>query len=126
MKFKQRKKVTIYHSFFYSIQCIFKRDANIASNRSEVPCKPKCKTADVAKFQTEHIKFQASKVSRVKVTLLRLTTMSPLYPFGEPCSTGTHNETVKKLTIFCLYQGYYVGITASSLESRGNVISFLI
>ena len=26
--------------------------------------------------------------------------ISPLYPFGKPCSTGTHNETVKKLTLF--------------------------
>ena len=30
----------------------------------------------------------------------RLMTMSPLYPFGEPCSTGNHNKTVKKLTLF--------------------------
>ena len=22
-------------------------------------------------------------------------TMSPLYPYGKPCSRGTHNETVK-------------------------------
>ena len=26
--------------------------------------------------------------------------MSPLYPCGKPCSTGTHNETMKKLTLF--------------------------
>ena len=26
---------------------------------------------------------------------IRLTTMSPMYPFGKPCSRGTHNETVK-------------------------------
>ena len=26
-------------------------------------------------------------------------TMSPLYPCGKPSSTGTHNETVKKLTL---------------------------
>ena len=25
----------------------------------------------------------------------RLMTMSPLYPCGEPCSTGTHNKTGK-------------------------------
>ena len=25
----------------------------------------------------------------------RPMTMSPLYPFGKPCSRGTHNETVK-------------------------------
>eukprot|EP00112_Aurelia_sp_Birch-Aquarium-sp1_P018563 Seg4444.2 transcript_id=Seg4444.2/GoldUCD/mRNA.D3Y31 product="hypothetical protein" pseudo=true protein_id=Seg4444.2/GoldUCD/D3Y31 len=27
----------------------------------------------------------------------RLMMMSPLYPCGKPCSTGTHNGTVKKL-----------------------------
>ena len=26
-------------------------------------------------------------------------TMSPLYPSGKPCSTGTHNETVKNLAL---------------------------
>ena len=30
----------------------------------------------------------------------RLMTMSPLSPCGKPCSTGTHNETVKKLALF--------------------------
>ena len=29
-----------------------------------------------------------------------LMMMSPLYPWGKPCSTGTHNETVKNLTLF--------------------------
>ena len=24
-------------------------------------------------------------------------TMSPMYPCGKPCSTGTHNETVKRM-----------------------------
>ena len=36
-------------------------------------------------------------------------TMSLLYPCGEPCSTGTHNTTVKKLAPFS-------GITASNLD----------
>ena len=30
--------------------------------------------------------------------IIRLMTMSPLYSCGKPCSTGTHNETVKNLT----------------------------
>ena len=29
----------------------------------------------------------------------RLMTMSPLHPCGKPCSTGTHNETVKNLAL---------------------------
>ena len=31
---------------------------------------------------------------------VRLLTMNPLYPCGKPCSRGTRNETVKKLTLF--------------------------
>ena len=33
-------------------------------------------------------------------TVIRLMTMSPLYPCGKPCSRGTHNETVKNLALF--------------------------
>ena len=29
----------------------------------------------------------------------RRMTMSPLYSFGKPCSTETHNETVKNLAL---------------------------
>ena len=38
--------------------------------------------------------------------------MSPLYPSGKPCSTGTHNATVKKLTLFSAI------INAIMMESR--------
>ena len=31
---------------------------------------------------------------------VRLMMMSPLYLCGKPCSTGTHNDTVKQLTLF--------------------------
>ena len=54
----------------------------------------------------------------------RLMTMSPLYPLGQHCSTGIHNETVKELTLFSAFIND--GITASNLESRGNVIISLI
>ena len=30
----------------------------------------------------------------------KLMTMSSLYPCGKPCSTWTHNEKVKKVTLF--------------------------
>ena len=30
-------------------------------------------------------------------------TLSPLYLCGKPCVTGTHNETVKKLALFCAF-----------------------
>ena len=30
----------------------------------------------------------------------KLMTMSPLCPCGKPCSTGTHNKTEEKLTLF--------------------------
>ena len=33
----------------------------------------------------------------------RLTTLIPLYPWGKSCPTGTHNETVKKLTLFSAF-----------------------
>ena len=33
----------------------------------------------------------------------RPMTMSHLYTCGKPCSTGTHNETVKKLTLFSAF-----------------------
>ena len=33
----------------------------------------------------------------------RLKTMSPLYPRGKPCTTGTHNKTVKKMTLFSAF-----------------------
>ena len=47
----------------------------------------------------------------------RLMTMKPLCPWSKPCSTGTHNETVKKLalfSIFCNHQWNYHGITTSN------------
>ena len=44
--------------------------------------------------------------------LLRLMTMSPLYPSGNACSAGFHNETVKKLTLFCAF------INQIMMESR--------
>ena len=34
--------------------------------------------------------------------ITRVMTMSPLHPCSKPCSTGTHNETVKNLTLYCL------------------------
>ena len=39
--------------------------------------------------------------------------MSPLHPYGKPSSTGTHNEIVKKLTLF---SAVVIGIM---MESRG-------
>ena len=42
----------------------------------------------------------------------RIMTMNPLYPCGKPCSTGTHNETVKKLTQFSAF------INRIMMESR--------
>ena len=44
------------------------------------------------------------------ISLLRLMTMSPLYPCGKPYSRGTHNETVKDLALFL----------QSSMELRKN------
>ena len=43
----------------------------------------------------------------------RLMTMSPLYPCDKPCSTETHDETVKKLAVFSAI------ITASNLSPVG-------
>ena len=49
--------------------------------------------------------------------------MSPLYPCGKPCSSGTHIETVKNLEkpgpIFFNYHWSYDGITASNLNPMG-------
>ena len=39
-------------------------------------------------------------------------TMSPLYPCGKPCSTGTHTEMVKKLTLISII------INGIMMESR--------
>ena len=47
--------------------------------------------------------------------MTRLMTMSPLYPCGKPCSTGTHNETVKKLALF---SAIIIGIV---MESRAGI-----
>ena len=48
----------------------------------------------------------------------------PFYRSSKPCSTGTHNETVKKLALVPAFIiSNYDGITASYLESRLNVIS---
>ena len=33
----------------------------------------------------------------------RLVKMSPLYPCGKPCSPGTHNEAMKKMTLFSAF-----------------------
>ena len=42
----------------------------------------------------------------------RFMTMSPSYPSGKPCSTGSE----KVGPIFCNYQWNYDGITASNLN----------
>ena len=47
---------------------------------------------------------------------VRLMTMSPLYPCGKPCSTGTHIETVKKLALFSAI------INGSIMESRLRIL----
>ena len=39
----------------------------------------------------------------VSLAYIRLMTMSPLYPGGKPCSTRTHNETVKNLALFSAF-----------------------
>ena len=46
----------------------------------------------------------------------RLIAMSSLYPCSYPCSTGTHNETAKKLALFFAMELYYDGMTASNLH----------
>ena len=47
-------------------------------------------------------------------------TMSPLYPSDKPCSTGTHDKTVKKVgPIFCNHQWNYDGITAPNRNPVG-------
>ena len=53
------------------------------------------------------------------VPCIRLITMSPLYPCREPCSTGTHHETVKNLTLF---SSIINGITMKS-QLRINVFN---
>ena len=45
----------------------------------------------------------------------RLMTMSPLYPWGKPCSRGTHDETEKNLAIFSSI------INAIMMESRPRI-----
>ena len=47
----------------------------------------------------------------------RLMTMNPLYPYGKPSSTGTHDKTLKKLALFAAIINGYDGITASNLNS---------
>ena len=43
--------------------------------------------------------FKRTDVIVKMVYSIRLITMSPLYPGSKPCSTGTHNETVKNLAL---------------------------
>ena len=50
----------------------------------------------------------------------RLMTMSPLYPCGKPCSTETHNETVKNLALF---SAIINGINGFESQSRGSVFN---
>ena len=65
----------------------------------------------------------ASQPNSTRLSNVRLMMIGPLYPCGKPCYTGTDNETVKKLTpFFCLHLSNYDGITASNLESHGNVV----
>ena len=52
----------------------------------------------------------------------RLVTMSPFYPCGKPCPTGSQNEAVKSWRYFCLCEWNYDGITASDLESRLRIL----
>ena len=48
--------------------------------------------------------------------------VSPLNPCGKSCSTGTRNETVKKLSLFSAFdRSNYDEITASNLESRSLI-----
>ena len=58
---------------------------------------------DTWKFLPGSIKFDAAKRRYLKKAKARLVTMSPLYPCGKPCSIGTHNEIVKKLTLFFVF-----------------------
>ena len=50
-------------------------------------------------------------------------TMSPLYPCGQICSTGTRNETVKRLILFsALMKGIAVTIvTHKSCNGDGTL-----
>ena len=52
----------------------------------------------------------------------RLMTMSPMYICSQPCSTGTHNETVKKLTLF---SALMKGIMIESRLRISNPVRFL-
>ena len=45
-------------------------------------------------------------------------TMSLLYPCGKPCSTGTHNETVKRLILFSAVINGIMIETFFMIESR--------
>ena len=48
--------------------------------------------------------------------------MSPLYLCGKPCSTGTQNETVKRLTLFSAFiRRIMIVITAPNLKSRSLI-----
>ena len=51
--------------------------------------------------------------------LPRLMTTSPLCPFGEPCSTRTHNDLFS--AFICIHKLYYDGIRASNLEARSLI-----
>ena len=62
--------------------------------------------------------------------------MSPLYPCSKPCSTGTHTETVKKLTKFLAFINRIMmesllrisdhSGTLSILQSNRNSITFAL
>ena len=61
----------------------------------------------------------------------RLTTMSPLYPCGKPCSTGTRIETVKKLAQFSAISNgimveYHWSVFNSSIESITHIYTLTI
>ena len=65
----------------------------------------------------ENLQKRTKTTSKV---YLRLTTMSPLYPCGKPCSIGTHNETVKTRA-YLLYSIMIRLIESASNDCRSSV-----
>ena len=60
---------------------------------------------DLKVSQSEEVEIIVMAINSTGRSIVppRLMTMSPLYPWGKPCSTGTHTETVKKLALFSAF-----------------------
>ena len=51
--------------------------------------------------------------------MIRLMRMSPLYPCGKPCATGTHSESVKKLALFSAFSIRMMMESRPRISNRG-------